>query len=116
MFVTQFYNTMIFNPRRTRTAAVNRSLQRARRATRANFITKIATARRQIFAEAARKLSANEHMLQLALNEAESLAWQTRYPHLVFPALAAEKVQSLAQWKQRQESVLEGSPTFALAE
>jgi len=33
-----------------------------------------------------------------ALNEAEAAAWQTMFPHLVFPALATEKVQAAIAW------------------
>src|SRR5262245_53603254 len=51
-------------------------------------------------------LQDHEHLLELALNEAEALAWQTEYPYLVFPTLAAEKVQAVAQWNARQESLL----------
>ena len=47
-------------------------------------------------------LGAQDHLLRLALNEAEALAWQTAYPHLVFPALAAEKAQAVATWHARQ--------------
>src|SRR2546426_443798 len=46
---------------------------------------------------------ANERLLRLALNEAEALAWQTDYPHLLFPVLAQEKVQSAANWEARQQ-------------
>src|SRR6185295_8792439 len=52
-------------------------------------------------------LGASDHLIHLALNEAESLAWQTDYPHLVFPALATEKVQALANWQARQRSIRE---------
>lgn len=41
-------------------------------------------------------------LLKLALNEAEALAWQEGYPHLLFPALALEKVQVAAKWDARQ--------------
>src|SRR5687768_3912217 len=50
-------------------------------------------------------LEAHEHLLHLALNEAEALAWQSGVPHLVFPALATEKAQSVAAWHARQRSV-----------
>src|SRR5207244_11387602 len=46
-----------------------------------------------------------DHLLRLALNEAEALAWQTDYPHLVFPTLATEKAQGLAAWEARQCSI-----------
>jgi hypothetical protein len=68
-----------------------------------------------IFAQSRDTLEAHERMLQLALNEAEALAWQTAYPHLVFPTLALEKVQNLADWNRRQRSVRPTDPSFALA-
>src|SRR2546427_4626702 len=55
-----------------------------------------------ILAEFREALGAQDHHLRLALNEAEALAWQTAYPHLVFPALAAEKAQAVATWHARQ--------------
>ena len=49
-------------------------------------------------------------MLQLALlGEADALAWQTEYPHLVYPLLAAEKLQAATQWPSRQQYVLRNS-------
>jgi hypothetical protein len=53
--------------------------------------------------------------LQLALNEAEALAWQTAYPHLLFPALALEKVQAAAAWQTRQRSLHQHRSVFAEA-
>jgi hypothetical protein len=57
----------------------------------------------------------HEHMLHLALNEAEALAWQTTYPHLLFPALAEEKVQAVNTWAARQSAVRQGRSLAALA-
>ncbi len=57
----------------------------------------------------------HEHMLQLALNEAEAMAWQTTYPHLLFPALAMEKVQAVNTWAVRQIAVRNGRSLAALA-
>jgi hypothetical protein len=48
---------------------------------------------------------AHEHLLRLALNEAEAIAWGTEFPHLVFPMLAMEKAQSVATWFARQRSM-----------
>jgi hypothetical protein len=45
----------------------------------------------------------------LALNEAEALAWETEYPYLVFPTLAAEKAQAVAKWQVRQHLIRNGS-------
>ena len=68
-----------------------------------------------IFAESRATVAAHERMLQLALNEAEALAWQTAYPHLVFPALAMEKVQEVTDWNRHQRSVRQADPLYALA-
>ena len=51
-------------------------------------------------------------MLRLALNEAEALAWQTPYPHLLFPVLAYEKAESTRQWAQRQRDVRRATWSF----
>jgi hypothetical protein len=79
------------------------------------ILAQIQRAKDAIFAEARGTLDTHERMLQLALNEAEALAWQTGYPHLVFPALAAEKVHSVADWSRHQRSVWQPEPAFALA-
>jgi len=53
-----------------------------------------------------RDLAANDrHTLQLVLNEAEALAWQTEYPELVFPDLAEEKARGFMQWMAHQRDV-----------
>ncbi len=56
-----------------------------------------------ILAEFREALGAQQQLLRLALNEAEALAWQTGYPQLVFPTLAAEKAQAVATWHARQQ-------------
>ena len=75
----------------------------------------IAGVKEAIFAEYSRVFSAPEQLVRLALNEAEAAAWQTKYPHLFFPALATEKVRAVAAWNARQESVRENSPVITLA-
>jgi hypothetical protein len=60
-------------------------------------------------------LEAHGQLVQLALNEAEALAWQTDYPHLLFPALAMEKVQLVAAWQTRQQSLHRRHSVFAKA-
>jgi hypothetical protein len=61
---------------------------------------------------------AQEHanVLRLALNEAEALAWQTGFPHLLFPELAAEKAEGAIRWHQRQRSVRRNASEVAFAE
>jgi hypothetical protein len=79
------------------------------------ILAQIRKAKDTIFAEARGTLDTHGRMLQLALNEAEALAWQTEYPHLVFPALAVEKVRAVADWNRHQRSVWRTDPLFALA-
>ena len=73
------------------------------------MLAQIRQAKDAIFAEARETLKAQDRMLRLALNEAEALAWQTSYPHLVFPDLALEKVRAVADWNRRQESITQQS-------
>ncbi|MEY4386479.1 MAG: hypothetical protein RLY20_1762 [Verrucomicrobiota bacterium] len=62
-----------------------------------------------IFSESRAALNAPQHLLRLVLNEAEAESWQTEYPHLVFPTLATEKIQSLAAWNHRQQALRRAS-------
>jgi hypothetical protein len=48
----------------------------------------------------------HKHLLRQALAEADALAWQTEYPHLFFPELAAEKASQAADWRARQQALL----------
>ena len=58
----------------------------------------------------------HQTLVQHAIVEADALAWQTEYPHLLFPLLATEKVQTLAQWQARQQLyVRRPSPAYAYA-
>ncbi len=68
-----------------------------------------------VLSEFREKLEEHEHLLKLALNEAEALAWQTDYPHLVFPTLAAEKAEAVAKWHARQRALQRADTTLALA-
>jgi hypothetical protein len=53
---------------------------------------------------------AHQKLLRLAVNEAEALAYETDYPHLVFPALAEEKAQQVAAWEARQQMIAGYTP------
>ena len=64
-------------------------------------------AKAALVAEFRERSDRDERMLQLALNEAEALAWQTGFPSLVFPTLAREKAESVAAWSRRQRSLFE---------
>jgi hypothetical protein len=77
------------------------------------ILTLVTRARAAIFAEARAAFASQERLLQLTLNEAEAQAWQTGYPHLVFPMLAREKVQTVAAWNTRQQSLRASSAPAA---
>ena len=77
------------------------------------LINGIAQVRRSILTEVRSRIGLSDRMARLALNEAEALAWQTDYPHLLFPALALEKVQSAADWNRRQQNLRRDSFRFA---
>ena len=79
------------------------------------IVAQIKKVRDGIFAESRDTLQTHQHLLELALNEAEALALQTNYPHLVFPTLAMEKVQAVANWNEHQEYVRRASRITALA-
>jgi hypothetical protein len=60
-------------------------------------------------------LGGHGQLLASALNEAEALAWQTGYPHLLFPVLAEEKASGINLWAARQRRVRQASREIALA-
>ena len=54
------------------------------------------------------------HVLELALNEAAALAWQTGFPCLFFPLLAMEKASAVAAWHLRQQFIRRTEPNLSL--
>ncbi|MGZ4961299.1 MAG: hypothetical protein ACXWBP_07555 [Limisphaerales bacterium] len=69
------------------------------------LLGRIEQAKANVFAEFSAALKGQEHMLQLAINEAEAIAWATEIPYLVFPTLAQEKATSVANWAAHQRHV-----------
>ncbi|HZR18816.1 MAG TPA: hypothetical protein VFE51_16125 [Verrucomicrobiae bacterium] len=69
------------------------------------LLTGIQNIRRVILSEFRESGFGQDHLLQLALNEAEALAHQTGFPLLTFPTLAREKLQSVVAWRLRQQRV-----------
>ena len=74
------------------------------------LLAQIAHAKEELFAEFKQAFGPEENVLRLALNEAEAIAWQTEYPHLLFPQLATEKAEAAAKWESRQASLKHGGP------
>ena len=75
----------------------------------------IESVKSHVFQEYKGALGDNQHLLRLALFEADVLARQTGYPELLFPALAEEKAQNAARWQFRQHYLLRSESAFALA-
>ncbi|HEX4349892.1 MAG TPA: hypothetical protein VH251_05880 [Verrucomicrobiae bacterium] len=71
-------------------------------------VAQIHAAKAAILAESREMLGVREQVLKLVLNEAEALAWETLYPHLVFPELATEKVRAIAGWNRHQRAIRAG--------
>lgn|SRR5690348_2300706 len=69
------------------------------------LLAQIEDVRGQVAAEFRGRLEEHKHVLDLALNEAEALAWESGYPQLFFPALAAEKASAVTGWHLRQQSL-----------
>ena len=56
------------------------------------------------------RLGQHPELVRQALAEAEVLAAQTNYPHLLFPVLAEEKVHQVSRWHERQTALLNFPP------
>jgi hypothetical protein len=79
------------------------------------FLAEIEQAKKMIANDFNETLDTHGNLFRLALNEAEALAWQTDYPHLVYPTLAMERVQAVVAWRRRQQSVQQPRLAFARA-
>jgi hypothetical protein len=71
-----------------------------------NLLRQIDRVKQSIFRDFVGALAGDSSLLRGALSEAEALAWQTPFPHLVFPELAHEKAMAAAQWSERQQEIL----------
>jgi protein-arginine kinase activator protein McsA len=67
--------------------------------------TKVDDIKSKVLAQFKEHFGEHEHLLRLALNEAEALAWQTQYPQLVFQDLAEEKARDVVGWITHQRLV-----------
>jgi hypothetical protein len=79
------------------------------------LLARIESTKAGILAEFRESLKEHGHLLDLALNEAEALAWQTEFPQLLFPALATEKAQAVATWHARQQFLRQRGSPLAVA-
>jgi hypothetical protein len=80
------------------------------------LLAQLENVKAQVVAEFRDRLDDNQHVLELAVNEAEALAWQTDYPELLFPTLATEKASAVTGWHLRQQSLRRRTaPAFIMA-
>jgi hypothetical protein len=92
--------------RKAKSAAAARSeIQRA-----------VASARSRLLSEYWEVAGEQGRLLRLTLNEAEALAYATGFPHLFFPALAAEKVEQSVSWHKRQREIRRVGAEVSFAE
>jgi hypothetical protein len=87
----------------------NRPLLAACSACGKKLMAAIQNVRTSLLNEFRQTAFAQEHVLLLAMNEAEALAHETGFPLLTFPSLAREKVQAVAAWQFRQQTVRRNS-------
>src|ERR1051325_11703139 len=76
------------------------------------LVAQIKQTRNSLLTEYRESVKTHQQLLQLALNEAEAIAWQTPYPQLFFPSLAQEKVQAVASWEAHQQLIRKTSPVL----
>lgn len=69
------------------------------------LLSQIEEVKAAVVSEFRDRLDADQHVLELAVNEAEALAWQTGFPQLLFPELATEKAYAVAGWHERQRAL-----------
>jgi len=84
-------------------------------ASRQKLAAQVQKTKAGIFDEFRAARKSHERLLRLALMEAEALAAQTDYPHLLFPTLAREKAEAVVAWEARQESIRRTQRTQLLA-
>ena len=79
------------------------------------LLTQLENVKEQIVEEFRGRIEDHQHVLELAVNEAEALAWQTGFPQLFFPTLALEKATAVTGWHQRQQSLRERNSRLLIA-
>ena len=79
------------------------------------LLGQIENVKAQVMAEFRDRLDDHQRLLELAVNEAEALAWQTEFPQLLFPTLALEKARAVAGWHFRQQSLRRNSTPALMA-
>lgn len=79
------------------------------------LLAQLGDVREQVVTEFRDRVQEHKHVLDLALNEAEALAWDSGFPQLLFPTLATEKASAVAGWHARQQSLRRPIASFRMA-
>lgn len=79
------------------------------------LLAQLESAKARILADFRGSLQEHEHLLELAVNEAQARAWDAGFPQLLFPLLAEENARAVATWHARQQDLLLRSPAMAAA-
>jgi hypothetical protein len=79
------------------------------------ILAQLEDVKEQVVEEFRGRLENHQHVLELAVNEAEALAWQTGFPQLFFPTLATEKASAVTSWHLRQQSLRERTASMRIA-
>ncbi len=79
------------------------------------LLAQLEDVREQVVTEFRDRVQEHKHVLDLALNEAEALAWDAGFPQLFFPTLATEKATAVAGWHVRQQSLRRPIAPFRMA-
>jgi len=95
---------------------INRRKECVSAAQRRELAVQLASVKSGLIREFGIALGGHGDVLRSALNEAEAIAWQTPYPHLVFPVLAREKATAVNSWAARQRNVTRVSREISLTE
>lgn len=88
-----------------RSTQLGRSFVKACALSCQRMLAKLQNVKESLTQEFRSRLGNRNRMLDLALHEAESLAYETGYPQLVFPSLAREKAEAVVRWNRRQKEV-----------
>jgi len=79
------------------------------------LLAQLEDVKEQVVAEFRDRLEDHQYVLEIAVNEAEALAWQTGFPQLFFPTLATEKASAVTSWHLRQQSLRERTAPMLIA-
>ena len=79
------------------------------------IITQVQKVKHALLTEYIARMDGQKRALWRALNEAEVLAWQTGFPHLVFPVLATEKMEALAERRENLGAIRGTGAAWAFA-